>query len=87
MASIRTRFLPPTDNLGPRIRAWSSTGAKQMHRAAASPACVADHDAAARALAYRLRWSGELVRGDLSPDEGGYVYVFAHRERVAIPEP
>ena len=86
MASIRTRFLPPTEHLGPRVRAWSSNGAKELRRATASPASVADHDEAARALAFRLHWSGDLIRGDLSPDEGGYVYVFAHHERVSIPD-
>lgn len=84
MQTIRTRYLPPTARIGPRIRVWTSGGARQLHPAANAPATPADHDAAAVAIARRLRWTGTLIRGDLSFDEAGHVYVFDRGERVAL---
>lgn len=81
--SIITRDLPPTNTLPARVRATAAGGATLV---ISRHACPSDyrgdaHDYAARKLADKLNWHGEMIPGT-ALNGYGYVYVFDCGRRV-----
>lgn len=82
MQSIVTKYHGPGNLRGSRISATASGGGGRVsvaysHRLNAEE----NHDAAARALALKMGWRGQMVRGAL---KSGHVYVFADGERITV---
>ena len=71
--AILTKYLGPTNYRGSRIKATTCSGSLTTGwNHALNPS--ENHLAAARALADRLAWDGQLVGGTL-PDDTGHCYV------------
>lgn len=76
MQAIQTRYLCPTDTLGPRVKAWAQAGSITISypHELSGEAC---HRAAAEALAAKYKWNGQLLGGQLQ--NGDYAFVFDHQ--------
>ncbi len=75
--AIVTKYHGPTNTRGSRISASAGAGRVFVgynHRLNQEQ----NHAAAARALADKLAWSGELAQGGM-PDSSGYAFVFIDR--------
>jgi hypothetical protein len=85
MQSIYTKYTGPTNTRGSRIRATTSGGAGSVS-VPYDHALDTDenHDEAAKKLAAKLGWEGEMVRGT-APKGHGNVYVFAKGGTVVMP--
>lgn len=70
--AIATKYLGPTNHRGARVKATCDAGSVVVawDHALSVPA---NHEAAARALARRLDWTGTWVGGAL-PDGRGYAF-------------
>jgi hypothetical protein len=80
MHAIKTKYLSATNTLGARIRATGngvSTAISYPHELSG----MACHAAAAKALAQKMNWKGELLGGQLGLGE--YVFVFDHASSKA----
>lgn len=73
MKAIRTRYLGPNERRGARYTAWDSDGNRVTVPIDHALNSEENHDAAALALAAKMRWSGTLVRGG---ERFGNVYVW-----------
>lgn len=76
MQAIITRYLPPTNTRGARIKATAAAGSISIpypHEFYVEDA----HRAAAIALREKLGWTGELTTGCLP--SGDYCHVFLNR--------
>ena len=75
--AIVTKYHGPTNTRGSRISASAGAGRVSVgydHRLNQEQ----NHAAAARALAEKMEWSGELAQGGM-PDSSGYAFVFIRR--------
>jgi hypothetical protein len=76
MQAIVTKYLPPSNTRGSRIRATADAGSVTI----LFPADIdgqAAHRVAAQALADKLGWGRKYLGGSL-PDNTGYVFVPVH---------
>ena len=71
--AISTKFVGPTDRRGACIQATTASGVKLNVAYDHGLDDFANHQAAARALADRLKWPGNLIGGST---RGGYCFVF-----------
>lgn len=75
MHAIKTKYLSATSTRGARIRAEGdgcSASISYPHELSG----MACHAAAAKALAQKMNWKGEMLGGQLS--SGEYAFVFDH---------
>jgi hypothetical protein len=70
--AITTKFIPPTDTRGSRVKATAAAGSKTLYWDHALN-IEDNHAAAARALANRFEWSGNWYGGGLARE--GFVFV------------
>lgn len=81
MKSIITKYLPPTNVRGSRIKASDMDGnSVTIHRECGWPLSEC-HDMAVRKLCKKMGWTGTLHIGDT---KGGYVYVWKSGENIKI---
>jgi len=78
MQAIETKYLPPTNFRGARIKASAQAGSVTIPWDHALNV-EGNHDAACEALVRKWGWFGSWVRGAL-PSSRGNVYVCARRE-------
>lgn len=71
--AIVTKYIGPTNYRGARIKATASAGSITVPYAYELEIQAA-HRAAARALADKFGWAGDMVGGGLA--QGGYCFVF-----------
>lgn len=79
--AIETRYLGPTNSRGARVKASCEAGSVTVPWDHALDS-IANHDAAARALIFKLGWDGDALPSDGRWHRGGrrgagYVYVLA----------
>lgn len=74
MQSIYTKYLPPTNFRGARIKATATGGCTATISWDYALELAANHRLAAEKLASSLKWRGRWV-GGASKDDDGYVYV------------
>ena len=74
MQYIHTKYLPPTDNKGGRVKAKASSASESLTIAYDhSIDCEQAHAKAAMLLATKLDWRGEYAAGG---NDTGYVFAF-----------
>ena len=83
MQAITTRYLPPTNTLGARVRAKAANGAS-LSLPYCHEAGEGSHARVALALAQKLGWMGTLIEGST---RDGRVFVFASGEKHTIEAP
>lgn len=71
--AIVTRYLPPTNVKGSRIKATAAAGSLTLHIDHALN-IEQNHAAAAKALANKFKWRGQWYMGGL-PNDAGYCFV------------
>lgn len=83
MQAIQTKFLPPTNMKGSRVKAWCDAGSLVVSYDYALNA-PENHRHVAEALASKLGWTGQyyssLIGGNLP--SGGYAFVFTQGKGV-----
>jgi len=85
MQSIFTKYLGATNSHGSRIRAITSGGAGSVSIPYDSGLNDEDnHDVAAKKLAEKLGWTGEMARGSGLKGTGN-VYVFVKGGTISLP--
>jgi hypothetical protein len=75
LQAITTKYLPPTNVKGSRIKASASAGSLTIHLDHAL-SIEANHAKAAEALANKWGWNGQWFMGGM-PDDRGYCFVHA----------
>ena len=73
--AIVTKYLGPTNARGSRVKATAQAGTIAVPWDDARDV-IENHEAAAKALAARYRWSTERMHGGAMPDDAGFVWVF-----------
>ena len=81
MKAIETKYLPCTNHKSSRIRATAEGGNSFTESYDHELNPDENHARAAIALAKKLGWAGEFVRGHTAR---GCVFVFAHDDRITI---
>lgn len=76
--TIHTRYLGPTNYRGSRVKATTLDNRSVTLSWDDALDSQENHDAAAKALAVKLEWSGEMIRAE-GLDAAGYVYAFTRR--------
>lgn len=79
MKAIQTRYMPATNTLPSRVKAWAN-GVKPLIISAGDDNA---HAAAAVALCRRMGWTGTLVSGGM-PDQSGEVFCFMDSDKFEI---
>lgn len=74
MKALTTAYHGPTNTRGSRVSAKCGAGRVSIEWDDALNS-DANHDAAARALLTKLKWTGTWARGSVADNAPGYVYV------------
>jgi hypothetical protein len=73
MQTIKTKFLSPTDTKPARVKAITTSGIKMLLSWDHGCDTYENHVAAAKALAEKLKWTGQWHGG--SADDGEMIFV------------
>lgn len=82
MQTIQTKYLGYTNFRGSRIRATVECGYSIIRKFDPKLNNEQNHDAACLALAEKLKWEGDFIRGGTKE---GFVYVFAKDFKLKNP--
>ena len=82
MQTIKTKYLGPTNFRGSRIKAETESGFSLTVGCADNLSVEENQDRAALALAAKMQWEGDFIRGSTKE---GYVYVFAKDKKIVNP--
>ena len=80
MIAIFTKYVPPTNTRGARIKAYTDAGHKITISNSMFNADIDAHKAAVVALCNKMDWQGTLTAGGTN---NGYVWIFTHQNAAA----